>query len=246
MAPVHQYTSVGAKTVTPLSGKKTLLLCNKPSTIKIIPGVLKDNATSSLRILPQKVPKEPKMVIDPRITSSASSAKSSSEGHPANQGLQLTSQSWLTLKNQDPQQLDNPVHTNTPPTREFYQDSQCSTMSPKNVIFTDHSYTFEMKMSTESEKPVDVSNDGSDPANGSTEHMLLKEVLDLGLVKEAEGADTRGAVLGTESGVESKAGLHPVEEDDDSDCTELTEDSDMYNDTDSGESSDEEELCVPV
>ncbi|XP_026789858.3 MAX dimerization protein MGA a [Pangasianodon hypophthalmus] len=256
MTPVHSTTTesvttsstspVATKSFTPLSGSKTLLLCNKPCTVKIIPGFLRDPATSTLRILPQRVFEEAKTVKGPRITSSASSAQSSSEGHPANQGLQLTSQSCLTTKNQDPQKLDKPIHTDPTPAKEFCEeDSQCSKISPENVIFTDHSYTFEMKKTiTPSKKPTDVSKDSSDHANGSTYHMLLKEVLDLGLVEEAEGCGTSGAVLGTESGDESKAGSHLVEEEVDSDCTELTEDSDLYNDTDSSQSNDKEDLCV--
>lgn len=229
----------------PLSGTKTLLFCNKPGTVKIIPGFLRDTTTNVLKILPQGVFEESKIVIDPRITS-MSSAQSSSEDHLPNQDLQLTSQSCLTPKNEDPPKLDNLIHTSSTPTRESCEeDFQCSKMSPENAIFTDHSYTFEMKkMSTSSRKPVDVFKDSSDPANGSTYHMLLKEVLDLGLVEEVEG--TSGAVLGVESGNESKAGSHLVEEEEDSDCTELTEDSDMYNDTDSNESSGDEDLCFAV
>lgn len=188
---------------------------------------------------------ETKTVKDPGNTSSASSAQSSSEGHPENQGLQLTSQSCLTPKNQESQKLDNSIHTSPTPTKESCdEDSQCSKMSPENVIFTDHSYTFEMKKtSTPSKKTVDVSKDSSDPANSSTYHMLLKEVLDLGPV-EVESCGTSGAVLGSESGVESKAESHLMEEDVNSDCTELTEDSDMYIDSDSCQSSDQEDLCV--
>lgn len=118
-------------------------------------------------------------------------------------------------------------------------------MSPKNVIFTDHSYTFERKKtSTPSAKPLDVFKDGSAHANGSIYHMLLNEVLDWGLVEEVEC--TSDAVLGAESGGESKAGSRLVEQEDMSDCTELTEDSDMYNDTDFSESSGDEDLCVTV
>ncbi|KAF4084125.1 hypothetical protein AMELA_G00125280, partial [Ameiurus melas] len=235
---------IATKPVTPLSGSKTLLFCNKPSTVKILPGFLRDTATSTLRILPRKAV-ESTTVKYPRNTSSASSAQSSSEGHPENQGLQLTSQSCLTPKNQESHKSDNSIHTSPTPTKESCdEDSQCSKMSPENVIFTDHSYTFEMKTSTPSKKIVDVSKESSDPENSSTYHMLLKEVLDLGPVEEVESCGTIGAVLGTESDVDSKAESHLMEEDVNSDCTELTEDSDMYIDTDSSHSSDQEDLCV--
>lgn len=230
-------SSVATKPFIPVSGSKTLLVCKKPSTVKIIPSFLTNTTKGTLRILPQSVSEEP---VDPRITSSAASAQSSSVGHPANQGSHLSSQSCLTPNNQDPQKLGNPVHTSSTPTKESCnEDSQCSKMSPKNVIFTDHSYTSEIK------KTLDASKDSSDPAIDSTYHMLLKEVLDLGLAEEAEGCGTGGAVLGTESGDESKAGSHLVEEDD-SDCTELTEDSDMYHDTDPSQSSDDEDQHVRI
>ncbi|XP_060790376.1 MAX dimerization protein MGA a isoform X2 [Neoarius graeffei] len=229
---------IATKPIIPLSGSQTLLLCNKPNTVKIISGFLKDTATSTLRSLSRRVLEESEIVKEPRMTTSVSLAQSSLEGYPANQGLQLTSQSCLTSKNQTHHNLDNPVHTNPPPAKESCEeDSQCSKMSYENVIFADHSYTIEMKkMSTPPPKPVDVCKDGS------TDHILLKEVLDLGLVEEAEGCGTSGGVLGTESGDESKAGSHLMEEEVDSDCTELTEDSDMYDHADSSQSSDKEDL----
>lgn len=112
-------------------------------------------------------------------------------------------------------------------------------MSLENVVFTDHSYSFEKKKTSPSSmKPVDLSNDTSNPSNRSTDHMLLKDALDLGPVEE--GYDTSGSDLSTESGSESKAYL--VADEVDSDCTELTEDSDMYNDC--SQSSDKEDLCA--
>lgn len=180
----------------------------------------------------------PQKVSEDLISSSASSDQSSLEGHPTNQVLQLTSQSCLISNNQAFQKLDNPLDPSSTPAKESSEeDSQCSIMSHENVIFTDHSYTFEMKI-TPSEKHIDVSKDSSDSANNSGYHMLLKDVLDLGF-EQAEGCGTSGVVLGNE---ESKAGSHLVKEEMDSDYTELTEDSDMYNDTDSSQFSDKEDL----
>ncbi|XP_060735625.1 MAX dimerization protein MGA a isoform X2 [Tachysurus vachellii] len=253
MAPVYSTkdtvmtssaSTIDTKPVTPICGSKTLLVCNKPNTVKIIPVILKDNSKNTLKIIPQNVSEDSQIFKDPRFSYSLSSAQSSSEGHPPNQGLQLTSQSCLIPNNPAHQKLDNPRYSGPKPARVYSEeDSRCSKMSHKNVIFTDHSYTFEMKKrSTPSKKHVAVSKDGSDPANASGYHMLLKEALDLGL-EQAEGCGTSGAVLGTESGEESKAGSHLLKEEIDSD-TELTEDSDMYNDTDSSQFSDKEDLFI--
>ncbi|XP_053365590.1 MAX dimerization protein MGA a isoform X2 [Clarias gariepinus] len=246
IAPVHSttpYTSSNAtaKPVSSLTDPKTLLVCNKPSTVKIIPGFLRDSTTTTLRIIPQRVFKEIKVVKDPRNTSLVSLAQSSSQGRPANQGSQLTSQNCLTHKIlKDPEKVDSPVHTISTTTKEACkEDSQSSKMSLENVVFTDHSYSFEKKKTSPSSmKPVDLSNDTSNPSNRSTDHMLLKDALDLGPVEE--GYDTSGSDLSTESGSESKAYL--VADEVDSDCTELTEDSDMYNDC--SQSSDKEDLCA--
>ncbi|KAK3537811.1 hypothetical protein QTP70_018917 [Hemibagrus guttatus] len=219
--------TIETKPVNPLCGSKTLLVCNKPNMVKIIPVFLKDKSTGTLRVMPQKV-SEDLISSSSRISSSAASAQSSLEGHP-------------TIANNPPlQKLDNPLNPSPTPAKESSEeDSQSSIMSHENVIFTDHSYTFEMKkMSTSSEKHIDVSKDSSD---SSSYNMLLKDVLDLGL-EQAEGCGTSGAVLGNESGEESKAGSHLVKEEMDSDATELTEDSDMYNDTDSSQFSDKEDL----
>ncbi|KAF5909668.1 MAX gene-associated protein-like isoform X1, partial [Clarias magur] len=244
IAPVHSTTpcassGVTTKPVTPLTSPKTLLFCNKPNTVKIIPGFLRDSNTTTLRIIPQRVFEEIKVIKDPRNSSSVSSAKSSSEGHHANQGSQLTSQNCLTYKIQDPEKVDSPIHTSSTTTKESCKED--SKMSLENVVFTDHSYSFETKKTGSlSLRPVDLSNDDSDPSNRSTDHLLLKEVLDLGPVEEGYG--TSGSDLATESGGESMAGRHLVADEVDSDCTELTEDSDMYND--SSQSSDKEDLCA--
>lgn len=237
------FSSVATTPVTPPSDTKTLLICNKPSAVKIIPRFITDTATSTFRILPQIGFEQPKIIIDAR---SSASSSSSSEGHPANRTLQVTSQSCLTSENQDHPKLDNYIHTSITPTKESSaDDSQNAKRSLKNVIFTDHSYTFEMKKkSTPCAKPVDDFKEDSAPANGSTYHNLLNEVLDWGLVEEV--VCTSDAVLGAKSGELSRAGSHLVEEDDDSDSSELTDDSDMYNDTDFSESSGDEDLCVTV
>lgn len=233
-------STIDTKPVNTLCGSKTLLVCNKSNMVKIIPICLKDKSSGTLRGMPQKV-SEDLISSSSRISSSASSDQSSLEGHPTNQVLQLTSQSCLISNNQAFQKLDNPLDPSSTPAKESSEeDSQCSIMSHENVIFTDHSYTFEMKI-TPSEKHIDVSKDSSDPANNSGYHMLLKDVLDLGF-EQAEGCGTSGAILGNESGEESKAGSHLVKEEMDSDYTELTEDSDMYNDTDSSQFSDKEDL----
>lgn len=244
-ATTSSASTIDTKPVTPLCGSKTLLVCNKPNTVKIIPVILKDNSKNTLKIIPQNVSEDSQIFKDPRFSSSPSSAQSSSEAHPANQGLQLTSQSCVIPNNPAHQKLDNPCNSGPKPAKVYSEeDARCSKRSHENVIFTDHSYTFEMKKrSTPSNKRVDVSKDGSDPANASGYHMLFKEVLDLGL-EQAEGCGTIGAVLGTESGEESKAGSHLLKEEIDSDYTELTEDSDMYNDTDSSQFSDKEDLFI--
>lgn len=237
-------SSVATKPVTSVSGSKTLLLYKKPNAVKIIPGFLKDTTTTTFRILPQIVFEEAKIVTDPK-TSSSSSTRSSSEGYSTNQDLQLTVQSCLSPKKQKTEKSDDSIHTDSTPTKEVCgEDSQFSKMSPTKVIFADHSYTFEMKTSTPSKKPVDVSKNSSGFANGSTYHMLFKEVLDLGLAKKTEDCGTTGAVLGTGSGDETRAGSQLVEEAGDSDSTDLTEDSDLYNDTDFSQSSDDEDQCV--
>ncbi|XP_047677052.1 MAX dimerization protein MGA a isoform X2 [Tachysurus fulvidraco] len=253
MAPVYSTkdivatssaSTIDTKQVTPLGGSKTLLVCNKPNMVKIIPVILKDNSKNTLKIIPQNVSEDSQIFKDPRFPYSPSSAQSSSEGHPANQSLQPTSQSCLILNNPAHQKLDNPRNSGPKHAKVYSEEySRCSKMSHKNVIFTDHSYTFEMKKrSTPSKKRVDVSKDGSVTANASGYHMFLKEVLDLGL-DQAEGCGTSSAVLGTESGEDSKAGSHLLKEEIDSD-TELTEDSDMYNDTDSSQFSDKEDLFI--
>lgn len=237
-------SSVATKPVTSVSGSKTLLLYKKPSAVKIIPGFLKDTTTTTFRILPQIVFEEVKKVTDPKTSSS--STRSSSEGHSTNQDLRLTVQSCLSPKNQNPEKSDGSIHTGSTPNKEVCgEDSQSSNMSPIKVIFADHSYTFEKKRSkTSKKKPVDVSKNSSGFANVSTYHMLFNEVLDLGLAKKTEDCGTTGAVLGTGSGDETRAGSHLVEEAEDSDSTELTEDSDLYNDTDFSQSSDDEDQCV--
>ncbi|KAI5102418.1 MAXprotein-associated protein isoform X2 [Silurus meridionalis] len=234
------------KPVTLNPGPKTLLICNKQSTVKIVPKLIKDSSTNTLKNLTLSVLEEHKTGEDPRITLTASSAQNSAAGHSANQGLELTSQSFLTLKNQDPKKLDNPVYFSSTPTKEsLKENTHRSKMPPESVIFTDHSYTFEMKKtSTQSENPADVSSDSSGSANSSTYHMLLKEVLNVDLVKDAEECGTIGAVQNTESGEESEEGAHLLEVEVNSECTELTEDSDMYSDTDTIPSIDRDDLCV--
>ncbi|KAI5611487.1 MAXprotein-associated protein isoform X5, partial [Silurus asotus] len=233
------------KLVTLNPGPKTLLICNKQNTVKIVPKLIKDSSTNPSKDLTLSVLEEHKTGEDPRITLTASSAQNSAAGHSANQGLELTSQSFLTLKNQDPKKLDNPVYFSSTPTKEsLKENSHRSKMPPESVIFTDHSYTFEMKKtSTQSENPPDDA-DSSGSANSSTYHMLLKEVLNVDLVKDAEECGTIGAVQNTESGEESEEGAHMLEVEVNSECTELTEDSDMYSDTDTIPSIDRDDLCV--
>uniref|UniRef100_A0A4W4E8Q0 T-box domain-containing protein n=1 Tax=Electrophorus electricus TaxID=8005 RepID=A0A4W4E8Q0_ELEEL len=256
LTPVHSTTtvtmtttitsSVAAKQVISLSGSKSLEFSSQPNAVKIVPGFLHNIDTSTLRIVPQKIVQDPKVVKDPKITitTSATSDQNSSDVSPTNRGFVLLTPQ--TTQSQVLQGSNSTGHTFATPSRGTERDSkpsQCLSESPDKAIHADHSYTFETKECGSSPQMVgDAPKEGSDPANISGSHMLLKEVLALGPIETGEGSVTTGAIVVNEDGCKTGSVLEDGEID--SDCTELTEDSDMYDDTESARSSDQEDLCI--
>ncbi|KAK1792962.1 hypothetical protein P4O66_001680 [Electrophorus voltai] len=256
LTPVHSTTtvtmtttitsSVAAKQVISLSGSKSLEFSSQPNAVKIVPGFLHNIDTSTLRIVPQKIVQDPKVVKDPKITitTSATPDQNSSDVSPTNRGFVLLTPQ--TTQSQVLQGSNSTGHTFATPSRGTERDSkpsQCLSESPDKAIHADHSYTFETKECGSSPQMVgDAPKEGSDPANISGSHMLLKEVLALGPIETGEGSVTTGAIVVNEDGCKTGSVLEDGEID--SDCTELTEDSDMYDDTESARSSDQEDLCI--
>ncbi|XP_036448521.1 LOW QUALITY PROTEIN: MAX dimerization protein MGA a [Colossoma macropomum] len=234
-------SSVTVKPAVSFSDLKSTL--SQPGTVNIVPGILSNTAKDILKIVTPGVIKDSKHA---SITenSSASTRQSTLNAAPAKGGIVLiTAPSSLSSQNQDLKKSDSNIKVSCVPTEGSEQDVQSSSCSKKpsdSVVLEDHCYTFETKgTSTSCEKPEDPT-DASNPANASASNTLPKELLEFGPVEEDEESDVEDEALGFDLGGE--AGLDMEEVEIDSDCTELTEDSDMYNDF--TESSDQEDLYI--
>ncbi|XP_076834789.1 MAX dimerization protein MGA a isoform X2 [Brachyhypopomus gauderio] len=240
-------SSVIAKPIISLSGSKSVACSSQPSTVNIVPGLLCNSGTSTLRIVPQNVIQDPKELKDSRFTiTSCATSDQNSDVSPTKGGFVLLTPQ--TTQRQDPQGSSSTDHTLAVATGEPEQDantSQCSNKSSEETVNVDHSYTSETTESHSSAQMVgDAPKDVPDPAHISASHMLLKEVLDLGPIETDGGSGTTGAVMASEDENGRKAASVLEEGEVDSDCTELTEDSDMYDDTESARSSDQEDLYI--
>ncbi|XP_072545481.1 MAX dimerization protein MGA a isoform X2 [Salminus brasiliensis] len=242
-AVVHSTTTVSttkaitasvAETVASLSSTKL----SQPSTLNLVPRIIECSGTGIVKIVPQAVLKDSK---NPSITVTTLSTKNTLNPGPANRGFILISS--LTTQNQDSLEMkaDSSVHI-TPVqaegSKQNIQSSNCSEKSSESVVLEDHCYTFEAKKtSTSREKPGHVPKDDSS-ADACSPKMLPEDVLEFAPIEEDE-SDT-DATLGPEPVGKSKAELSGDLQEDEID-SELTEDSDMY---DESNTSDQEDLYI--
>ncbi|KAL6477721.1 hypothetical protein MHYP_G00135560 [Metynnis hypsauchen] len=251
LTPVHSTatfstttTVTSSVTVKPaISFSDLKSMSSQPGTVNMVPGILSKTAKDIIKIVTPDVIKDSKHV---SITenSSASTTQSTENIAPAKGGVVLiTAPSSLTSQIQDLKMSDSNVKVSCVPTEGSDQDVQSSSCSKKpsdSVVLEDHCYTFETKgTSTSCEKPEDPT-DASNPENASASNMLPKELLEFGPVEEDEEFDVADEALAFDFGGEGGLDMEEVEID--SDCTELTEDSDMYNDF--SDPSDQEDINI--
>uniref|UniRef100_A0AAR2KCD8 MAX dimerization protein MGA a n=1 Tax=Pygocentrus nattereri TaxID=42514 RepID=A0AAR2KCD8_PYGNA len=232
-------SSVTVKSAVSFSDLKSM--SSQPGTVNIVPGILSKTAKDMI--------KTPDVIKDSKhvsITenSSASTTQSTLNIAPAKGGVVLiTAPSSLSSQIQDLKKSDSNVKVSCVPTEGSDQDVQSSSCSKKpsdSVVLEDHCYTFETKgTSTSCERPEDPT-DASNPENASASNMLPKELLEFGPVEEDEESDVADEALAFDLGDEGGLDMEEVEIG--SDCTELTEDSDMYNGF--SDPSDQEDLYI--
>ncbi|KAL7873166.1 hypothetical protein AOLI_G00122370 [Acnodon oligacanthus] len=250
LTPVHSTstfstttTVTSSVTVKPaISFSDLKSMSSQPDTVNIVPGILCKTDKDRQKIVTPDV-KDSKHV---SITenSSATTTQSTLNIAPAKGDIVLiTAPSSLSSQIQDLKKSDSNVKVSCVPTEGSDQDVQSSSFSKKpsdSVVLEDHCYTFETKgTSTSCEKPEDPT-DASNPENTSASIMLPKELLEFGPVEEDEESDVADEAQAFDLGGEGGLDMEEVEID--SDCTELTEDSDMYNDF--SEPSDQEDLYI--
>ncbi|XP_049319318.1 MAX dimerization protein MGA a isoform X2 [Astyanax mexicanus] len=237
MTKIITASSVGQKTATSLSGANS----DQHSTVSIVPGILGNPGIGIIKVVPQAIIKDPK---NPKITvtTSSPSAQSTSNVGPKNGGFILLSS--LAQQNQGSLEIKDVsgVHTSPAPAGGSQQNNQSFNSSEKpaeSVVLEDHCYTFEAKKtSIFSDKPANVPKEGTNSAEACFQSMIPEDVLDFAPIEDDDGSDL-DAVLDPETVAKSNAELDLEDSD-----SELTEDSDMYDDSNSNNTSDQENLFI--
>ncbi|XP_062863455.1 MAX dimerization protein MGA a [Trichomycterus rosablanca] len=231
-------STVATKPVTSLSGSSCLLFTSQPGTVKILPKFLSNTDTSTVRIVPQN-DETTKVVQDFKIINSTASDQSSLDVLPDQGFIQLAPQSCITQESQDVQKSDDSIQISSISSEEQnIKPFHCS-KSSNEVVFADHSYTHETKTTTSPEKTADMKV-------SSAYNTLKQESLEMVPIKQEQETNVKYVVLGTESGGGGNTGSYIEQVEIKSECSELTEDSEMYDETETAEFSAEEDLCHTV
>lgn len=215
---------------------------SQPSTVKI-PGPLSQTGKTSIKIVSPtfcKTREDSKIT----VTIPAPLTQSTSNVAPTNGGfIRIIPPSTLTIPNLDLSKSESTFKVSSVSTERAEQDEQTSSGSEKpfeHAVLQDHCYTFEAK--TLHKLSENKHRGAGCPTSAPESNMQdpSKEMLEFAPVEEDEESDVGDAAL--EFGGESMAGLDVDEVYINSDSTEFTEDSDMYDDSDlsSDESSDED------
>lgn len=206
---------------------------SQPRIVEVIPKIIFNPNTC--RIVSQS-DKTTKVVNYLKIIHSTASDKSSVI-HPSQGFVQLAPPGCsIVPKGKD---VQNAVQTSLILNKKHdIRTFQCSE-STNEVVFTDHAYTNEMTTTTSTEKSAEI-HEVSSACN------TLEESLENVPIKQEKENDVKDAVEDTYLAGEPSTGSNVEEAEVGSECSEITEHSEMYDETETAELLVEEDLHQTV